>query len=161
MAILKSWRDGLAENGLDFEHDMETLGQIYGYEDLKIGREGLPFAYCILTLLLERDGKTKDGRLSVKEARKAILREIDAEIKRLARLEEQITKQQEERLAWKVQTRLVPVSPERSEQLIRYEAMLNRGTEKTLNQLEHQQRLRRGERIPPPVQLDVSLKEDL
>ena len=161
MEILKSWRDGLAENGLDFEYDMEILGQIYGYENLKIGREGLPFAYCILTLLLERDGKTKDGRLSVKEARKAILREIDTEIKRLARLEEQITKQQEERLAWKVQTRLVPVSPERSEQLIRYEAMLNRGTEKTLNQLEHQQRLRRGERISPPVQLDVSLKEDL
>ena len=102
----------------------------------------------------------RDGVLSP-EGFDAICREIDAEIKRLARLEEQITKQQEERLAWKVQTRLVPVSPERSEQLIRYEAMLNRGTEKTLNQLEHQQRLRRGERIPPPVQLDVSLKEDL
>src|SRR3989454_4700634 len=27
MEILGSWRDGLAENGLDFEYDMEILGQ--------------------------------------------------------------------------------------------------------------------------------------
>ena len=153
MAILKSWRDGLAENGLDFEYDMEILGQIYGYENLKIGREGLPFAYCILTLLLERDGKRKDGRLTVEEGRKAILREIDTEIKRLARLEEQVTKQQEERLTWKVQTRLVPVSPERSERLIRYEVMLSREVERTLDQLERLQRQRRGDGDLPPIKL--------
>src|SRR5207245_7974128 len=58
-----------SENGVGKGKTFTTYLQIYGYEDLKIGREGLPFAYSILTLLLERDGKTKDGRLSVKEGR--------------------------------------------------------------------------------------------
>jgi hypothetical protein len=42
------------------------------------------------------------------------------------------------------------------EVIMRYEACLERNIERTLNQLERQQRIRLGEPVPPPVKLDVS-----
>jgi hypothetical protein len=42
------------------------------------------------------------------------------------------------------------------EVLMRYETCFERNIERTLNQLERQQRLRRGDPVPPPVKLGVS-----
>jgi len=157
--ILRSWRKGLAEHGLNFEHDMDTLRQIYGHQDLEMCREGLPFAYCVVTMLRKQVDELKEGGgLTRKQAKRALLKEAKKEIKRLVRLEKKVKKHQNERLRYEESTHMVPVDSERS---MKYEAMFSRGIHRTMNELERLQRLRRGERIPPPVQLDVSLKEGL
>ena len=157
--ILRGWRKGLAEHGLNFEHDMDTLRQIYGHQDLEMCREGLPFAYCIVTMLRKQVDELKEGGgLTRKQAKRALLKEAKREIKKLVRLEKKVKKEQDERLAYEAGTHMIPMA---SERLMRYETMLSRGIRRAMNQLERLQRLRRGERIPPPVQLDVSLKEGL
>jgi len=42
------------------------------------------------------------------------------------------------------------------DQLVRYETMINRQLFQAINQLERLQRLRRGEEVPAPVNLQVS-----
>src|SRR3989441_2736213 len=153
--ILRSWRKGLAEHGLNFEHDMDTLRQIYGHQDLEMCREGLPFAYCIVTMLRKQVDELKEGGgLTREEAKRALRKEAKKEIKKLVRLEKKVKKEQNERLRYEESTHMVPVDSERS---MKYEAMFSRGIHRTMNELERVQRLRRGERIPPAVELDVSL----
>ena len=48
------------------------------------------------------------------------------------------------------------VFAEREDTLIRYEAMINRQLFQAINQFERLQRLRRGEDVPAPLNLQVS-----
>jgi len=52
-------------------------------------------------------------------------------------------------------SRHVPEGPQ-LDRLLRYEAMLERGIDRTLNQLERAQRMRRGEPVTPPINLNIS-----
>jgi len=152
--ILRGWRKGLAEHGLNFEHDMDTLRQIYGHQDFAMYREGLPFAYCVVTLLRKQVDELKEGGgLTRRQAKRALLKEAKKEIKKLVRLEKKVKKEQDERLAYEAGTHMIPMA---SDRLMRYETMLSRGIRRAMNQLERLQRLRRGERIPPPVDVDFS-----
>lgn len=42
------------------------------------------------------------------------------------------------------------------ERLMRYEARLEQAFDRTLNQLERIQRMRKGQVVPPPLKVDVS-----
>ncbi|HQU74659.1 MAG TPA: hypothetical protein PKV71_18865 [Calditrichia bacterium] len=44
------------------------------------------------------------------------------------------------------------------ERLLRYETALHRQFFKTLNELERLQRLRKGDAVPPPMDLNISLE---
>jgi len=49
----------------------------------------------------------------------------------------------------------VPEAP-RLERLLRYEASLDRAFDRTLNQLERLQRMRKGQPVPPPINVNVA-----
>ena len=51
---------------------------------------------------------------------------------------------------------LMSMHGDTSDRLVRYEASLERGIDRTLNQLERQQRRRLGERDLPPIKVDLS-----
>ena len=42
------------------------------------------------------------------------------------------------------------------DRLLRYEASIDRSLDRTLNQLEHLQRMRLGHAVPPPVKVELS-----
>ena len=52
-------------------------------------------------------------------------------------------------------SRYVPEAPQ-LDRLLRYEATLERGIDRTLNHLERAQRMRRGEPVKPPINLNIS-----
>jgi hypothetical protein len=44
--------------------------------------------------------------------------------------------------------------------LIRYDTTLNRNIERTLNQLERHQRMRLGQPVPPPINLNITASKE-
>jgi hypothetical protein len=87
--------------------------------------------------------------------KKKALAYLDGELSRLESLKDACEEReaQEER-----SLRAASVLPSRPalEKIIRYESKLERQLYRALNQLERLQRLRRGEAVPPPLQMEVS-----
>ena len=151
--ILKDWHELLAEHQLDCELGYNILLQIYGFEDLMIPRGDLPVAYSIIVEQRESAGESRKGRRLARKLKRGLLKHIHREIERLVQLEEKVRKQQNERLSCEARTHMVPMV---SERLMRYDTTLSRDIQRTMIQLEHLQRRRRGEGDLPPIQLDVS-----
>src|SRR5260370_1094392 len=55
--------------------------------------------------------------------------------------------------------RTVPEGPQ-ADRLLRYEAALSREIERTLNQLERTQRMRLGQPVPPPINLNITASKE-
>ena len=151
--ILKDWRESLAEHQLDCELGYNILLQIYGFEDLMIPRGDLPVVYSIIVEQRESAGESRKGRRLARKLKRGLLKHIHREIERLVQLEEKVRKQQNERLSCEARTHMVPMV---SERLMRYDTTLSRDIQRTMIQLEHLQRRRRGEGDLPPIQLDIS-----
>ena len=79
---------------------------------------------------------------------------IDAEIERLADLSKRLEAFQKVRAQYQTSAAVIP-GQEVSDRLIRYEAHLSREIDRTLNQLERLQRMRKGQPLPP--RLDVNI----
>jgi hypothetical protein len=142
-------------HGFDLEGDLKDLTRIYGQEELEEPRGGLPFAYRFLHgSTMEGDEKEGEAHSSQEKCERSMLKYIDKEITRLAVLKQDFEEIQTERLTHEAETHLVPIAVDR---LIRYETMLSREIDKTLNQLERLQRRRHGEKDLPPIKLDLSI----
>lgn len=88
--------------------------------------------------------------------RKALMfTEIDAEMKRLKEAREVQLSIASDRIKLERLRRSVPDSPS-LDRLLRYEASLDRTIDRTLSQLERLQRMRKGQPVPPEIQLKVS-----
>ena len=146
-------RESLAEHQLDCELGYNILLQIYGFEDLMIPRGDLPVVYSIIVEQRESAGESRKGRRLARKLKRGLLKHIHREIERLVQLEEKVRKQQNERLSCEARTHMVPMV---SERLMRYDTTLSRDIQRTMIQLEHLQRRRRGEGDLPPIQLDIS-----
>lgn len=82
-------------------------------------------------------------------------RKIEAEIKRLEQYKAKLSAFEAKRIEIEALRQAVPDSPG-LERLMRYETSLERQFDRTLNQLERIQRMRKGQNIPPPIKLDVT-----
>jgi hypothetical protein len=142
-------RDGIAAGGLDATRDRSILEGIYGFFG---GSEGETL-FDRYEFWLDRSSN-KDGSETFPPP---ILDEIDAEIVRLTSILE--AHDVIDPWAHKIVVRRphhIPDSPA-AERLLRYEASLERAFERTLAQLERMQRLRKGQPVPPRVEVDVSV----
>jgi hypothetical protein len=79
---------------------------------------------------------------------------IDAEINHLAELEKTLEVIDQVKMKYKTLAAVIPCQ-EVSDHLLRYETHFSREIDRTLNQLERLQRIRKGQ--PPPPQLDVNI----
>lgn len=79
---------------------------------------------------------------------------IDAEINHLAESEKTLEVFDQEKIKYKSLAAVIPCQ-EVSEHLLRYETHFSREIDRTLNQLERLQRIRKGQPLPP--QLDVNI----
>jgi hypothetical protein len=107
-------------------------------------------SYQLCSEALDLEGSRQDD-----ECRKNFLGELAKEIERLERYRDERAAIESHRMKLQALRRNVPDSP-RLDQLIRYAASLERTFDRTLSQLERAQRMRLGQPVPPPINLNVS-----
>jgi len=89
------------------------------------------------------------------QCQKNILNEINAEIRRLRDCENEFALVKSEKTKLDHVRRGVPEFGQ-LERLLRYETSLERSFDRTLNQLERLQRLRKGQPVAPRIEVDLS-----
>jgi hypothetical protein len=79
----------------------------------------------------------------------------ECEIEILKQLEKALEEDDAQRVAYKTSGAVIP-GAEISDRLMRYETHLSREIERILNRLERLQRMRRGQPVPPQVDVNIS-----
>ncbi len=157
LQLLEDLRGLVKERGFDRDHDFRTLIRLYGSGSGEEIPDGLftYYQWCSKASELYVEEGGKNPRISPENMRAQAIRYIDAEIQLLQKLEKWVKELENRRLDWNTTSSLVP-SQVTFERIIRYEAHLSREFDRTLNQLERLQRMRRGQPVPPPINLNVS-----
>ena len=88
------------------------------------------------------------------EKRAAVVAYIDAQLKRIGALERYATER--ESLESDAEARSFSLPPaDATDKLLRYEAHLDRQLYRAMDQLERLKRQRRGENVPPPLNINL------
>ena len=153
--ILRALRQEIESDGFNKECDTAVLEKIYGSDT--DSRKTLLESYSVWTETAEgsEEERQREGYATPEQCKKEVLSEIDAEIHRLRTYGRKRTSMESERMKLEVLRHRVP-GPTRLERLLRYETSLERVFDRTLNQLERMQRLRRGQPVAPRIDVSVS-----
>jgi hypothetical protein len=87
--------------------------------------------------------------------KKLILAMIDAKIEHLEMVEKTLNVIDQEKMKYKSLAAVIP-GQEESDHLLRYETHFSREIDRTLNRLERLQRIRKGQPLPPQVDVRIS-----
>jgi hypothetical protein len=99
-------------------------------------------------------GNTQVDQSKVSELKEGVISMIDGEIERYSALHEFRENIMKEKVFFKKRAAVIP-SGGASDRLLRYETQLSREIDRTVNQLERLQGMRKGQPLPP--QLDVKI----
>lgn len=147
--LLADLREDFEQRAFDQDKDVSTLRQIYGFFNLK---EGFPRDYIATAYLAADPEKCKDKSLNPGAVKKLVVELIDAEIKRITHLGEEIVHVESDR--WKNAMWASSIPPQDvMDRLLRYECHLSREIERTLRLLEQVQKERRGSPAPPTIKV--------
>ncbi len=160
--LLVELKEGIEEDGFDPEYDRVILVKLYGrYDKEEDWQKTLFNSYLIWrnTSLASDEERQQEGFASPQESKDNFLGELNEEIKRLGKYK----KEQETILSAKLKLESlrqnVPDAPQ-LDRLLRYETSLERSIERTLNQLERLQRMRLGQPVPPPINLNITASKE-
>ncbi len=149
---LTELRSNIVSRGLDVKEDSLLLLKVYGYNPL----ESPPHGFFKIHALLARAGANWDSTagvsLTAEEVKEHAVEVLNAEIQHLGNLRQTITELEADRIDHHKEVALT-LPPET---FLRYEAHLDRLFDRTLNQLERLQRIRRGQPVPPRIDVTVS-----
>jgi hypothetical protein len=156
--MLSELMQQIKENGFSEENDMFVLEKIYGETDENNTRRTLKdkWSACYATACVTEEERTREGYATPEMCKQRILRAISAEIKQLRRDRVNRDLIASKRRMVECLRQSVPDTPG-LDRLLRYESSLERSFDRTLNQLERLQRIRRGQPLPP--RLDVKITE--
>ena len=150
--LLEMFREIVNTTG--FSEDSRLLKKLYG-QDQDEGRPyGLRLLYEVYATSARLAEKTGDisGNTKLKEIVVAL---IDAETERLTELEKVLVTGDMQRVEYKLSAAVIP-GQEVMELLMRYETHFSREIDKILNQLERLQRMRKGQPLPPQLEVKIS-----
>jgi ATP-dependent Lon protease len=158
LELLAELRKHFERDGFNPEYDKAILERIYGDRGENRLREDLYDSYedWLDTSQGSEEERVRDGYASPEQCRKNILQEIDEEIRRLKRYRKARTSVEAVRTQLETLRHSIPDAPG-LDRLLRYEASLERGFDRTLSQLERLQRMRRGHSVPPPIKVDIAM----
>jgi hypothetical protein len=158
--LLEKLRRNLGENGFDPEKDMGILIQLYGSDSDRWTETLLDF-YSLLSDVagLPEDVRQQKGLSSPEEYKKFVLARICDEVERLNRYKRARARIESNRMKLEALSRNVPDAPQ-LDRLLRYETAISREIDRTLNQLERLQRMRLGQLVPPPINLNVTTSKE-
>jgi hypothetical protein len=139
------------------EHDQALLTILYGTFEDKHWENTLFNSYVFWSQAAStsQDVREKGELSSPQECQKEFLKELSREMKRLETYKRERSSIESRRMELESLRRNVPESP-RLDQLLRYSASLERTFDRTLTQLERLQRIRCGQHVPLPVEVNVS-----
>jgi hypothetical protein len=154
--LLEELRRHIEQYGFDFQ-DESILTKLYGEFDNDHWEDTLLNAYWVYAGVARVPDHIRErGEFSSpKEYKEHFLQELAAETKRLERYKKERASIECNRMKLESLRRNVPDSP-RLDQLLRYSASLERTFDRTLNHLERAQRMRLGQPVPPPINVNVS-----
>jgi hypothetical protein len=154
--MLRALKDMVEVRGSEPKFDLDILKRVYG--DLAIFTQTVPsiVMYGLWAYEYSRGDHQRPETLAhLAEAKAKFLIALDKEISEykswlLQNEETSILREARESVC-----RQVPV-PQKLDRLLRYSASLERDIDRTLNQLERVQRIRRGQPAPPTLNVNVS-----
>jgi len=160
LSLLEELKESLGE-GFDPEFDKEILTKLYGsyaeWDREKNWQKTLFDSYLLRlsTSPCSEEERKEKGYASPQKCKEDFLEEVNEEIRRLERYRKEHAKIWASRLELESLRRTVPEGPQ-ADRLLRYEAALSREIDRTLNQLERIQRMRLGQPVPPPINLNIT-----
>jgi hypothetical protein len=157
LELLKELRDTIEDDGFDVESASEILTKLYGLFSRDKWKQTLFDSYLVWssTAHCSEEERQQHGYATPKQCKKIILEEIEGEIKRLERYRSAHASMECEKRKLEVFRQHVPRTSE-FDHLLRYEASLERGFDRTLTQLERLQRLRLGQPVLPKLEVNHS-----
>jgi hypothetical protein len=153
--VLKICRTRLEKFGFYKDEDPWLLRKLYGLDHDGAAPLGIFRTYKLYSKIATRAPNVNDDRPSPDELKKEMLGLFDEEISRLEILKEVGEAVDKQRRGYQMIAALVPSQPV-MERLLRYENHLNRAFDRTLNQLERLQRIRKGQSVPPSLRVELS-----
>jgi hypothetical protein len=154
--ILQRFKEVIQIRGFDSSVDRHLLALVYGDAEMTAPRDSLVLSYGIYSHRGEYPDIKELQNLATPERRKAaFLEDLQYVIERLEDYAEVAARFSGPRKKLESLCRSVPDAPE-LDRLLRYEASLERNIDRTMSQLERLQRMRRGQPVPPPINLNVS-----
>lgn len=157
LKLLTQLREGIERHGFQPKRDSAILQKIYGEqeEDLLGGTLYDHYAICVgVSQISEKEGQPK-AHPTPEECRQSFLYELNAEIRRFERYRKACNSIEADRMKLERLRRSIPHSLG-LDHLLRYEAHLSREFDRTLNQLEREQRTRLDQPVSPPVKVELS-----
>lgn len=155
LELLAELQKSIEANGFLPDDDAEVLKIIYGTSGQHRLRETVYGVYETWVNTAAASEVEREGYASPEECKENVLREIDAEIRRLKRYQKVHAAVEANRTKLELLRQGVPDSPT-LDRLLRYEASLERAFDRALSQLERLQRMRLGQPVPPPVKVQLS-----
>lgn len=156
LELLSNLRQEIYDRGFDEKSDRSLLDTIYGEPGTPRTRQFLHEEYSkwSYTARATEDERVREGYARPEQCKQYVLQAISAEIKYLK--QDQVKRESIKSKRKKVEAlrQSVPDSPG-LDRLLRYEASLDRAFDRTLSRLERLQRIRKGQPLPP--QLDVKI----
>ena len=154
---LEELRKSIKANGFTPKDDRRILKVLFGESSEDALGESLSQAYSAWQFCSEipEEERKRERYATPNDCRVYVLEGIDLEIRRLKKFQKEHAIIEERRLEIDKLCHRVPDDP-RAERLLRYETTLERNFDRTLNQLERIQRMRKGQPVPPPIKLDVT-----
>jgi hypothetical protein len=151
-ALLEKAKTEMASDGYISERTCETICCEFGFWNylftLHCSHAGPPTAKAEYRPLGAGDDKEAE------EKRAAVVESIDHELERLRAFEDYALER--EKLAGDAEARSFSLPPvDAADKVLRYEAHLDRQLYRAMDQLERLQRRRRGENVPPPLNINL------
>lgn len=163
--LLDELKESLGDEGFNPEFDRIILTKLYGsYADWdreKSWQKTLFDSYLgrLGTSLCSEQEPKEKGYASPQKCKENFLEDVNEEIRRLERYRKEHAKIWASKLELESLRRTVPEGPQ-ADRLLRYEAALSREIDRALNQLERTQRMRLGQPVPPPINLNITASKE-
>lgn len=155
--LLDELEGNISRNGLDLEQDRPILTRLCGDIESKRGENHLFKKYLDWHGLANVVDHVREemGLPSPEECQQGFLEELDAEMTRLQRYEQEQASIASSRMKIEAQRQNVPDTL-KLDRLLKYETGLERAFDRTLIQLERAQRMRLGQPVAPRINVNVS-----
>jgi hypothetical protein len=163
--LLEELKESLDEEGFNPEFDKAILTKLYGSYEERDEKENWKktlfdsYLVWVNTSQCSDEERKEKGYSAPEECKDNLLEEVNEEIQRLERYGKEYAKVSASKLELESLRRSIPEGPQ-LDRLLRYEKAILREIDRTLNQLERLQRMRLGQLVPPPINLNVTTSQE-
>lgn len=154
--LLVDLQEGIKASGFEERRDGSYLKKLYGDLGTPHFRPTLYNNYSIwLDAAKRQDKRESNGDSTPNIFEKTFLRDIRVEIKRIKQYREQRNLIESKKRKLEILQRRIP-NPSELDRLLRYRKSLEREFDRLLMQFERAQRIRKGQPLPPQVDVKIS-----